>query len=393
MKNGDSIGTMRQGALRGHPDFDAIVLGGGFYGCCIALLLARRLPRVAIVERENALLRRASLINQARVHGGYHYPRSVMTAARSLVNFPRFNADFKPAIVDDFTTLYAIARHGSKVNAGQFYNFFNKLGAPIAPATPDMGKLFNPLFIEQAFIVRENVFDAAILATILSERLEAAGVSILFGAEAKRVGKDEARFKVATSQGELTADIVFNCLYSRINALLKDSGLPLAPLRHEITEMALVEPGPFAKLGLTVMDGPFFSLMPFPARGLHTLSHVRYTPQRSWTDAETFHDGYQALAESEPASHFGFMQRDAARFVPLIGELKQADTLFEVKTILTRNDHDDGRPILFREEPAMPNFFTVMGGKIDNIYDILETVAETNPSLELGDARGEGLFG
>ena len=28
------------------------------------------------------------------------------------------------------------------------------------------------------------------------------------------------------------------------------------------------------------MCGPFFSAMPFPARGLHTLSHVRYTPQK-----------------------------------------------------------------------------------------------------------------
>jgi hypothetical protein len=50
--------------------------------------------------------------------------------------------------------------------------------------------------------------------------------------------------------------------------------------------MALVEvPEPVRGLGITVMCGPFFSVMPFPPRGLHTLSHVRYTPHEAWSDA------------------------------------------------------------------------------------------------------------
>ncbi len=49
--------------------------------------------------------------------------------------------------------------------------------------------------------------------------------------------------------------------------------------------MALMKmPPALNELGITVMDGPFFSLMPFPARSLHTLSHVRYTPHFSWQD-------------------------------------------------------------------------------------------------------------
>ena len=37
---------------------------------------------------------------------------------------------------------------------------------------------------------------------------------------------------------------------------------------------------------ITVMDGPFFSIMPFPSKNLYTLSHVRYTPHESWIDDE-----------------------------------------------------------------------------------------------------------
>jgi len=61
---------------------DAIVIGGGFFGCRLALALARNGARVAVIEKESALLSRASFNNQARVHHGYHYPRSILTGLR-----------------------------------------------------------------------------------------------------------------------------------------------------------------------------------------------------------------------------------------------------------------------------------------------------------------------
>ena len=74
---------------------DALVIGGGFYGCSIALALRRDfgLKRVMLVERESALMGRASYVNQARLHNGYHYPRSLTTAYRSRANLPRFTAE------------------------------------------------------------------------------------------------------------------------------------------------------------------------------------------------------------------------------------------------------------------------------------------------------------
>ena len=69
--------------------WDALVVGGGFYGCCIALHLRRKhgLARVGVVERGPGLLGRASFTNQARVHQGYNYPRDFTTAYRSRANF------------------------------------------------------------------------------------------------------------------------------------------------------------------------------------------------------------------------------------------------------------------------------------------------------------------
>jgi hypothetical protein len=48
------------------------------------------------------------------------------------------------------------------------------------------------------------------------------------------------------------------------------------------------------------------------------------------------------------------------------------DSLFEVKTVLIKNEGDDGRPILFEKHKELPGCYSLLGGKIDNIYDALE---------------------
>src|SRR5438128_12030388 len=127
-----------------NESYYVIVIGGGFYGCCVALLLREYFNRVLIIEQEADLLLRASLVNQARVHNGYHYPRSYLTALRSHINFPRFVQDFQGCIDDSFEKVYPIAKLHSKVNAFQFSKTFSKLGAPISVAPKHLKSLFNP---------------------------------------------------------------------------------------------------------------------------------------------------------------------------------------------------------------------------------------------------------
>ncbi|MCI5763058.1 MAG: FAD-dependent oxidoreductase, partial [Actinobacillus porcinus] len=63
----------------------AVIIGGGFYGVNIALYLSqyKNIKDIVILEKEAQLLSRASYVNQARIHNGYHYPRSFTTAYRS----------------------------------------------------------------------------------------------------------------------------------------------------------------------------------------------------------------------------------------------------------------------------------------------------------------------
>jgi glycine/D-amino acid oxidase-like deaminating enzyme len=366
--------------------FDAAVIGGGFYGTTIALYLARQrgFKRVVLAESEGALLQRASYSNQARVHNGYHYPRSFTTAYRSRINFPRFLRDWPQVVEADFVKLYAIARRNSKVTARQFERFCRETNAPLKRAEPAQRALFDSRLIEEIFVVEECAFDATKLATWVVGELAAQKVDVRLETTAKavtRVCDGSLRVTVCSKGGQsetLGARYVFNCTYSGLNQLVGDFAGVRTPLKQEVTEMALVRvPLELEGLGVTVMDGPFFSMMPFPSRGLHTLSHVRYTPHMHWNDQRGT-DPYRVLAQYDKDSRVDRMIRDVSRYMPAVNRVQYVDSLFEIKTVLSKNEVDDGRPILFERDPSLPGCFSVLGGKIDNIYDVLERLdAET----------------
>lgn len=355
--------------------FDAIVLGGGFYGCCIAIHLSQYYDHVALIEKENRILQRASSLNQARVHGGYHYPRSFMTATRSLFNYAQFMHDFQGAIVDNIEHIYAIAKYGSKTNVKQFYNMFKRIGAPIQHA-PDIlaQKLFNPDLIEDAFIANESIYDCSILEKQLWDKLKIAGVKIFLNSEIQAVRPFNNHLVAHNTAGEAYfASQIFSCLYSNLNKLQSNSGLSLLPLKYQLAEVPLVEPPSILKKrAITIMDGPFFTMLPYPQKNLHTFGHVRYTNHTSWIDPHHLSNGNS----QQSTSNFIYMKHDAIRYMPPLRELKYVNSLYEVRTILQRNENDDGRPIFFREEPTLPNFYAVMGSKIDNIYDVLDVISD-----------------
>lgn len=366
---------------------DALVIGGGFYGATIASYLAtkRGLSRVVLMERAAQILTRASANNQARVHNGYHYPRSFTTAFRSRVNLPRFVAEYPEVVVKDFTKLYAIARRNSSVTAAQFERFCGQIGAPLRPASGALRSLFAERLIEELYLVEEYAFDYTLLRARVAAELERAGVRLHLGCAVRRLRREPAGilvdFEAEPGRSEtISARVVVNCTYSGLNQFGGDFPGTTLRLKHELTEMALLQAPPqLLNVGVTVMDGAYFSMMPYPSRQLHSLSHVRYTPHEHWLD-QPGTDPFQRLLASERATRVDRMVRDVARYMPAVTEATYRDSLFEVKTVLVKNEGDDGRPILFERHADLPGCYSILGGKLDNIYDVLEKLdVETIP--------------
>ena len=356
----------------------AVIIGGGFFGSAIALMLQRRGFNPIILEAETELFGHASRVNQARVHGGYHYPRSLLTAYRSRQNYERFKFTYRDAIADQFTKVYAVGRKFSKVTADQFATFMKRVDAPLREAPSHITRHFNTHLTERVWIAEECAFDYSILRDRMLSDLQIAGIEVKLETAAIRAASNAGRIIVQTSSGEeLECNYLFNATYAGLNRITAASGLPLIPLKHELAEMALVElPSSLSGLSVTMMCGPFFSFMPYPARNLTTLSHVRYTPHAHWHENESTgaSNPYVMLQSIEKNSAFELMVADASRYMPSLRDCVYRDSLWTIKTLLPLSEVDDGRPILFQRDTKIPNLIHVMGGKIDNIFDVEDEI-------------------
>lgn len=138
--------------------YDKIIIGAGLYGLYAALHCGAKKQRVIVLECDPEPFRRATYINQARVHQGYHYPRSISTAMKSAGYFERFHKDFAFCINREFEKIYATSAKYSWSDGRQFKKFCRAAGIPCEEVYPE--DYFREGMCDGAFITREYTYDA-----------------------------------------------------------------------------------------------------------------------------------------------------------------------------------------------------------------------------------------
>jgi len=368
--------------------YDHIILGAGIYGLYAAAFLGKKGIKVLVVEYEDGPFRRASWINQARVHHGYHYPRSVSTASRTAMYYRRFNADFPFAINRSFKKIYAISSVGSLTNAPQFLKFCVHVGIPATEI--NASAYFNPQYVEAAFETEEYAFDPFVVRDALMERVKETGkVDFLFGARLHRAERQGGVYSVAFKDGtKVEAPAVLNATYSSANQVLAKFGFQPMNIKYEICEVIMVGVGERLKeAGLTVMDGQFFSVMPFGLAGSHSLTSVAFTPHlSSYEKLPVFAcqagnpectPGQLAncnTCPAKPETAFPYMNQLAKKYLSPGMEMGYEGSLFAIKPILLAAELDDSRPTIVMKLSEAPSFVSVLSGKINTVYDLDEVL-------------------
>ena len=141
--------------------FDKIIIGAGLYGLYSALFCCQRGQHIVVLECDPEPFRRATFINQARVHQGYHYPRSISTAMRSARYFERFSKDYAFCINKGFEQIYATSSKYSWSDGRQFKEFCKAADIPCEELHPD--NYFKEGMCDSVFRTREYTYDAMLL--------------------------------------------------------------------------------------------------------------------------------------------------------------------------------------------------------------------------------------
>lgn len=376
---------MRSAAIR---DFDLVVIGGGIFGVYAALHFARKGMLVALIEKEDRLFTKASMVNQARLHGGYHYPRSIATARMSDEHKARFTEEHRPFINCSFEKYYAVDRFGSLTDAAQFERFCHYLG--ITCRRIEAHPLFNFDRIEALYATVEYSFDPVLIAHHYRRRVaETPNIHLFTAAHVVHATREGANWRMEVqrlAEGAnfaLRAPMVVNATYSATNAVNALFGLPAIELMHEISEIALLSSPDFAEIGLTVMDGPFASIMPFGKTGLLSLSSVAYTHHKvSYEPVPRFDcmdrvphcrpalQGQCNACPARPRSHYRKMVAQIRQYFHPDVRFRYYHSLFTIKSKLKANFVDDGRPTEVIQLHRHPDFWCVFAGKVNSIYEV-----------------------
>ena len=349
-----------------------------------ALFAGRLEQRILLLECEPEAFCRASYINQARIHMGYHYPRSFSTAIKSKGYFNRFIEDFGFCVNSVFDQVYAISSDFSWTSGRQFNKFCSDSEIMCEPLNPE--QYFSRGMCEAAFLTKEYAYDAHQLKDWLLNEISAlSNVTLQFSEIISSIENDGDRFKLSTNTGDYSSSFVLNATYSGVNQINKLLGYEPFKIKYELCEIILCSVSDNLKqLGLTVMDGTFFSIMPFGNTGYHSLTAVCHTPHiTSFEDYPTF--SCQQNTECSPcrlqncnncphrpATAFPSMSALARKYLKDTVRFEYIESLFSMKPILKASEIDDSRPTVIKKMSDSPEFYSVLSGKINTVYDLEE---------------------
>jgi len=257
------------------------VVGGGIFGAIIAREFGRAGHQVVLYEASSKLLSRASLVNQARLHTGLHYPRSLETALEAKQDHDRFIESF-PSAVTPINQFYAIATD-SQLNFDEFREFASRLGHQDDVENPS--RFFKEGTVEGMLRVRESSFDAEILRRILVGDLESIPrVTIELKSLVLEID-DSPTPRLRLGDGWQHFDKIIVATYAMNSKLALGAEVEFPAYENQLTQVLLGNFPGLKGTGVTVMDGPYWSTMPFGQTGLHSLTAVEHTPISSSVNA------------------------------------------------------------------------------------------------------------
>lgn len=366
------------------------IIGAGIFGVVTALKLSDHFE-VTLFDSNFDIMLGASYINQARVHRGYHYPRSDQTTKQCIQNYKRFEEYFNKSIIKDFQHYYCIAKNNSKTTPLEYLDFLerHKLKFKIVELDESIIKLEK---VSLTVLVEEYAFDGESIRESLKTNLSVSEIDMKLNCKVVGSIFDNGKFNInyidllSNLVYNATFDYVVNSTYSNINGIIDMFGLDRINVNHHLTEMVIVDAKQFKSIGITIMDGDFMSIMPFNFQGHSSISNVLLTPHEiannilpsfvcnrsNLVRCSSRNLDYCNTCLLKPKTKFLEMLDFADNYIGFADKIEFVDSLITVKTIV--DNKSDGRPSLIYID-RNNHFITILAGKIDTVFEIADEIS------------------
>ena len=314
------------------------ILGAGWYGCHLAAALKSVGHDPHVFDIAPRAFNGASGSIPARLHEGFHYPRSWSTRDACQKHRIPFLAKYGHLTAGPPVNLYAVAAVDSLLD---FRSYLRVISEQCEFAVADDLAALGLDHCEGAVFTRER--------HIVSDRARAHFEAVLGDRLHLRCAPGE------TPGGE-GFDLSIDCTFCANDSANVD--------RYEPCLTVLLR-GPVQR-AVTVMDGPFPSLYPWDEeRGLCSLTSARFTPLAR---CRTYADAREVIEMTDPER----LKTDAERMIDQMAYFYPAVGAFEIHELRTSirampKSGSDARLVDVIE--VGPRALRVRAGKIDAVFD------------------------
>lgn len=333
------------------------VIGGGLFGCTAAVHLARAGHDVHLFEAKSELMCGATASTFARLHRGFHYPRSAETGQESRKAEASFRAEYGGTVIDGGRQSYFVAPLRSHVTVDQFRAFLE--GEDL------------PFFQEgNRFDVVEPRIHLADLQSLVRRKVAEAGITLRLGNRIKRPSMAWMR---------VDFDQIVIASYARLNEMLGAMGCEKLECKFQVVEKPIMQLGPsFANMSVVVIDGPFGCIDPLDWTGYHVLGHVTKTIHsentgwRADVPARIAPLLDRGAIANVPFSRFRDVAADLDRYLPGVADGRHIGSTFTVRAVLAHKEATDQRPTVTCRHDSQ--VISVFSGKLGTAVRAAEDV-------------------
>lgn len=319
-----------------------LIKGAGWYGCHLGLSLKDAGHEVTIEEFRSDIFLGASGSNPARLHVGFHYPRSALTQESCIANEDAFIRAYGFLIEPIKNNIYAVAEHVSVLDFGAYKKCVSGTGT-FEQVSPSLYGLRN---VQGALKVVENHIVIARARQFFRGALE-----------------KELVFNSKFHTDQQGYDWTIDCTFSQ--SLLSPKGIID---RYEPCMTLLIEMP--TDTAITIMDGPLPSLYPWSEEfGLCSLTSALFTPLtkncKTYAEAQAVLEG---IDKSQLIARARMMVRQMEYYYPAIdpyaAKIDEHNILAAVRAMPANSDDARLCKILRTGEKHL----SIVAGKIDAIF-------------------------
>ncbi len=239
-----------------------LIIGAGIHGSFIANYFAKKKNQIYLIEKENDICLGSSSATHNRANRGFHYPRSKQTANECLKAYSYFEDNYGQ-FLKKIKSYYCIEKK-SKVSFSSYIDFFkkNNLKYKIVKKV----NCIKDNHLQGIVQAEEGCYDHLKLKNYLKKKIRNKKIKTFFNFELIKVKKDNKTLTLFSKNKrniKLDVDLIINATYDNADQIIKifKKNFKKIDYTHQLTEVSVVESKKFIP-GITIMDGPFVTIMP-----------------------------------------------------------------------------------------------------------------------------------